>query len=73
MSDYWVDAPRVEIPPASAWSGMTFTQLLEVKTQLLDKIYMARGKPAYLQPLNKALAQLEVLLSQKMSDPRGGA
>jgi hypothetical protein len=73
MSETWVDVPRVEIPPPATWSGLTLNQLLDVKNQLLDKIYMARGKQAYLKPLNMAMQKLEVLIAQKMNDPRGGA
>lgn len=71
MSEYWVDQPRVEIPPPQTWQNMSLNQLMEVKNQLLDKIYMAKGKPLYLQPLHAAMQKLEVLIAQKMNDPRG--
>lgn len=71
MSEYWVDAPKAEIPPPDSWPSMNMSQLLEVKNMLLDKIYMARGKPMYLNPLNAALQKVEVLLAHKMNDPRG--
>ena len=73
MSDNWVDAPRTEIPPPATWPTLSFNQLLEVKNQLLDKMYMARGKPMYLNPLQAAMQKLEVLIAQKMNDPRGSS
>lgn len=73
MSDNWVDSPRVEIPQPNTWPTMSMNQLLEVKNLLLDKIYMARGKPMYMAPLNAALQKLEVLIAQKMNDPRGSS
>jgi len=73
MSDYWVDTPRAEIPSPETWSTMSMSQLLEVKNMLLDKIYMARGKPMYLNPLNAALQKVEVLIAHKMNDPRGSS
>lgn len=71
MSEYWVDQPRVEIPPPNQWPNMSMNQLMDVKALLLDKIYMAKGKPLYLQPLQAAMQRLEVLIAQKMNDPRG--
>ena len=71
MSDYWVDAPRNEIPPPALWPNMSMNQPLEVKNLLLDKMHMARGKPLYVQPLQAALQRVEVLLAQKANDPRG--
>jgi len=73
MSDYWVDTPRNEIPPPNTWPTMSMTQLLEVKNQLLDKMYMAKGKPMYLAPLQSAMQKLEVPIAQKMNDPRGSS
>jgi hypothetical protein len=71
MSEYWVDVPKVEMAPPNTWHTLSLNQLLEVKNQLLDKIYMSKGKAMYLKPLNEALQRLEVLLAQKMNDPRG--
>lgn len=71
MSDYWVDTPRVEIPTPDTWPNLSMNQLLEVKNSLYDKMHQVRGKPLYMQPLQTALQRLEVLIAQKMSDPRG--
>lgn len=71
MSEYWVDVPKVEMTPRSAWGTLGLNGLLEAKNQLLDKLHMARGNQAYLLPLNAALQELEALIAQKMSDPRG--
>jgi hypothetical protein len=73
MSETWVDTPRVEMVPPNLWHTLTMTGLLEVKNQLMDKIYIARGKPLYLKPLNDALARLELLISVKLNDPSGGS
>ena len=73
MSENWVDVPRVEIAAPSTWQNMTLNQLLDVKQQLLDKIFMAKGKQMYLTPLNTAMQHLEVLIAQKMNDPRGSS
>lgn len=73
MSGYWVDAPRGEMASPNTWSTLNLSQLLDVKNQLLDKIYMARGKPTYLKPLNEAMAKLDAMISQKLNDPRGGS
>lgn len=73
MSENWVDVPKVEIPSPATWNTMSMSQLLEVKNLLLDKIHMAGNKQLYLAPLNSALQKLEILISQKMNDPRGSS
>jgi hypothetical protein len=71
MSETWVDVPRVEMAPPNTWHTLPLNALLDVKNQLLDKMHMARGKPMYLKPLNEAMARLDVLIAQKLLDPRG--
>lgn len=71
MSQIWVDEQKVEMHPPSTWNNLTLDQLLDVKSKLLDKIYLARGKQQYLLPLNSALSRIESLISQKLSDPLG--
>lgn len=66
----FVDENKSELALADTWHTLSLNQLLDAKSKLLDKIYMARGKPAYTKPLNDALAKLEVLVDQKMNDPR---
>lgn len=73
MSEMWVDVPRNEIPPPQTWPTMSLNQLLEVKNMLMDKMYMAKGKPMYMQPIQRALQNVEVLIAQKMNDPRGSS
>jgi hypothetical protein len=71
MSETFVDQNTVEMPLPATWGTLNLSQLLEVKTKLLDKIYKARGKQEYLKPLNRALAHLDLLITQKFNDPRG--
>jgi hypothetical protein len=72
MSETFVDKNTVEMALPSTWPQLNLSQLLETKNKMLDKIYMAKGKPMYLKPLNEALGRLDLLISQKMNDPRGG-
>jgi hypothetical protein len=73
MSETWVDTQRVEMVPPNLWHTLSLNGLLDTKNQLLDKLNMARGKPMYQKPLNEALARLDLLISVKLNDPRGGA
>lgn len=73
MSEYWVDQPKVEMARPDTWHTLSMNQLLEVKQQLLDKMYMAQGKALYVKPLQMAMQRLEVLIHQKMNDPRGAS
>ena len=65
MSQFWVDAPTVEIPPPDTWGTLSLDQLLDAKSKLINRLYMARGKPAYTIPLNRAIAQLDALIAGK--------
>ncbi len=69
MSLQWVDQIRTEMHPQPTWSTLNLDQLLDTKTKLLDKIYMARGKPEYIRPLQTALLKLEGFISQKLMSP----
>lgn len=66
MTSGWVDEQRVEMPPQNTWGTLSFNQLVDVKNLLLDKIYLAQGRPMYLIPLQKALNQLDALIAVKM-------
>jgi hypothetical protein len=66
MSGVWVDEKVVEIAPPDTWPSLGLDSLFVVKNQLLDKLFLSRGMPAYQVPLNRALAQVEVFISQKM-------
>lgn len=68
MSETWVDVPAFEIAPANIWPTLTINQLFEVKSQLQDKLFMGRGNAGYERPLKTALAQLESIISWKLSD-----
>lgn len=68
MTNGWVDEQRVEMPPQNTWSTLSFNQLVDVKNLLLDKIYLAQGRPMYLIPLQKALNQLDALIAVKMNE-----
>jgi hypothetical protein len=68
MTSGWVDEQRVEMPPQNTWSTLSFNQLVDVKNLLLDKIYLAQGRPMYLIPLQKALNQLDALIAVKMNE-----
>ena len=71
MSETFVDQPTNPIAPPETWHELSYNQLLDTKTQLLNKVYLARGNPMYLKPLNTALARLEELIAAKLQDPRG--
>lgn len=71
MSEIFVDVPKNAMALPADWPGLSYNQLLETKTQLLEKIYMARGKPLYLKPLNEALGRLDALIESRLNDPRG--
>lgn len=71
MSETWVDQQTVEIIPPTQWHTLNLNQLTEVKNQLMNKVYMARGNQMYLKPLNRAIAELDVLITRKLADPRG--
>jgi hypothetical protein len=71
MSETFVDVPQNPMPEPSTWHTLSYNHLLETKTQLMEKIYLARGKPMYLKPLNASLARLDALISAKLNDPRG--
>lgn len=69
MSSIWVDEVRTEMHQQPTWPGLNLDQLLDTKTKLLDKIYMAKGKPEYTRPLQTALANLEGLITAKLTSP----
>lgn len=71
MSETWVDKQTVEIPAPTTWGTLNLNQLLEVKNQLMNKIYMAGNNQLYLKPLNTALANIDMLIAKKLADPRG--
>lgn len=71
MSETFVDVPKNAMALPAVWPSLSYNQLLETKTQLMEKIYLARGKPLYLKPLNEALARLDALIDAKLNDPRG--
>lgn len=71
MSETFVDVPKNPMPTPDTWHTLSYNHLLETKTQLMEKIYLARGKPLYLRPLNSALERLDALISAKLNDPRG--
>lgn len=71
MSEMFADQPNVVMASPDTWPGLSYNRMLETKTQLIDKIYLAQGKPMYLKPLNVALERLEVLIALKLNDPRG--
>lgn len=65
MTQFWVDAPTVEIPPPDTWASLSLDQLLDAKSKLINRLYMARGKPAYTVPISKAIARLDGLIASK--------
>lgn len=71
MSETFVDVQQDPMAPPDTWPTLSYNRLLETKTQLMNKIYLARGKPMYLRPLNAALERLDALIVQKLNDPRG--
>jgi hypothetical protein len=71
MSETFVDQPTNPIPPPDTWHELSYNQLLDAKTQLMNKLYLARGKPLYLKPLNTALERIEAFIAAKLQDPRG--
>lgn len=73
MSESWVDVPTNEMASPDTWHTMSLNALLDVKNQLLDKLYIARGRALYVKPLNDAMAKLDELIAVKLADPRGGS
>jgi hypothetical protein len=71
MSETFVDVPQTPMASPDTWHTLSYNHLLETKTQLMSKIWLARGKPMYLKPLNVALERLDALIVQKLNDPRG--
>ena len=71
MSETFVDQQQTPMALPDTWHTLSYNHLLETKTLLMNKIWLARGKPAYLKPLNAALERLDALIVQKLHDPRG--
>lgn len=71
MLETFVDVPKNPMALPETWGSLSYNQLLETKTQMMEKIYLARGKPMYLKPLNEALARLDALIEARLNDPRG--
>lgn len=71
MSETFVDVPKNAIPAPETWEALSYNQMLEVKTMIMDKMHLARGNQLYLKPLSLALARLDDLLTKKLNDPRG--
>ncbi len=71
MSETFVDEPQNPMALPDTWHTLSYNHLLETKTQLMQKIWLARGKQMYLKPLNAALERLDALIAQKLNDPRG--
>jgi hypothetical protein len=68
-SEYFVDVPRAEMPHQSTWQDLNLNQLFDLKNQLMDKLMMAKRVPAYQVPLQKALAQVDALISKAIAGP----
>lgn len=71
MSEQWVDQNQVQMAPPDTWHTLSYNHLLETKTQIMDKMFMARGNQQYLKVLKMSLDRLEALIHQKLHDPRG--
>jgi hypothetical protein len=71
MSETFVDQYQNQMAAPDTWHTLSYNNMLETKTQLMQKIWLARGKPMYLKPLNEALLRLDALIAQKLNDPRG--
>jgi hypothetical protein len=65
-SIYFVDEQQVQLPHPSTWEELNTNQLIDIKNQLINKILIAKKVPAYQVPLQKALAQIEGLISKSM-------
>lgn len=66
--EYFVDVPQqTPIHPADMWPALSLNQLLETKTQLMDKAYQFHNNPPMVKALNEGLKKLEALISERLS------
>lgn len=67
MSLIWVDSVTTEIHPRSTWETLNLDQLMDTKNKLLNKLQITNGKPEYARPILSGVAQLEAMISAKLT------
>lgn len=65
VTERFVDQAETLIAPQNTWSELTYSQLLDTKTQILNKAWAFRSHPVISKVLNASLATLDKLLSER--------
>lgn len=63
--EYFADQGTKTIPAQDTWENMSVNQLLDVQSQLYDKIWAFSSNPAIRPRLEQALAKLQALISAR--------
>lgn len=64
--EYFVDTPvENPIPPKNTWPDLTTGQLIDVKSQLEDKLWTFGNNPTIAKPLREGVSLLEALISSR--------
>jgi hypothetical protein len=69
-TEVFVDVQRNEIPNPQTWDDLSINQLIDVKLQLMDKLFIAKRMKSYQAPLQQALKRCEALIAEKLASPR---
>ena len=63
--EYYADESQKPIPPRDTWDNLSINQLLDVQTQLHDKLLVYRTHPTIAPQLNTSLQYVQALISQR--------
>lgn len=63
MSERFVDEAEKPIPPQDTWDQLTINQLLDVKTQLEDKLWNFQRAPQIAVVLRRSIDSITKLIA----------
>jgi hypothetical protein len=63
--EYFTDESQKPTPPRDTWDSLSVNQLLDVQSQLYEKIWAFRTNQAIATQLNTSLQYVQVLISQR--------
>jgi len=64
--EYFADEPvETPIPPKNTWGDLTTGQLIDVKSQLEEKLWAFGSNPVISRPLREGVNLLEALISSR--------
>ena len=67
VTERFVDEAQTVIAPQSSWHELTYSQLLDTKTQIMNKAWSFKNHPAISKVLNASIVTLDKLLAERIS------